>query len=242
MYKEIVRVDKSLRPYQQSAKEQIFSAWEDYDNIMFQMPTGTGKTRLFTSIISDIKAWGILTQKDPKILIVAHRVELIEQISENLDRYKVSHGIIAGGKVRNLRPLVQVESIQTITHRTNRDVANSLGVDFIIIDEAHHSTANSYKKLWELYPNAKKQLYINNIPYDLNYAKQITQDDYDKFDLILYFDEENIYNLNRMFKDTSKVRKLTINNIDDPWYTRDFDKCFNEIYEACLSLKEEILN
>ena len=116
MYKNITRIDKSLRSYQQTAKEQIFSAWDDCDNIMFQMPTGTGKTRLFTSIISDIKAWGIIKQKDPKILIIAHRVELIEQISENLDKYKVSHGIIAGGRERNLRPLFQVASIQTITH------------------------------------------------------------------------------------------------------------------------------
>ena len=36
--------------------------------------------------------------------------------------------------------------------------------------------------------------------------------------------------------------KLSINDIEDPWYTRDFDKRFNKIYEACLSLKEEILN
>ena len=168
MYKDIVRVDKSLRSYQQTAKNNIFATWDDCDNIMFQMPTGTGKTRLFTSIISDIKAWGILTQKEPKILIIAHRVELIEQISDNLNRYKVTHGIIAGGKERNLRPLVQVASIQTITHRTNRDVANSLGVDFIIIDEAHHSTANSYQKLWELYPNAKK-LGVTATPWRMNH-------------------------------------------------------------------------
>lgn len=168
MYTEIVRVDKSLRSYQQAAKEQIFAAWDECDNVMFQMPTGTGKTRLFTSIISDIKAWGILTQRDPKILIIAHRVELIEQISDNLNRYKVTHGIIAGGKAKNLRCLVQVASIQTITHRTNKDVANSLGVDFIIIDEAHHSTANSYKKLWELYPNAKK-LGVTATPWRMNH-------------------------------------------------------------------------
>lgn len=168
MYKDIVRVDHSLRTYQQKAKVEIFAAWDECDNVMFQMPTGTGKTRLFTSIISDIKAWGILTQRDPKILIIAHRVELIEQISENLNRYKVTHGIIAGGKERNLRPLVQVASIQTITHRTNRDVANSLNVDFIIIDEAHHSTANSYKKLWELYPNAKK-LGVTATPWRMNH-------------------------------------------------------------------------
>ena len=108
MFKDIVREDKSLRPYQQTAKEEIFAAWDDCDSVMFQMPTGTGKTRLFTCIISDIKAWGILAEQDPKILIIAHRVELIEQISENLDRYKVTHGIIAGGKERNLRSQIKM--------------------------------------------------------------------------------------------------------------------------------------
>ena len=168
MYKDIARQDKSLRPYQQTAKGEIFAAWDECDNVMFQMPTGTGKTRLFTSMISDIKAWGILTQQEPKILIIAHRVELIEQISGNLERYKVSHGIIAGGKERNLRPLVQVASIQTITHRTNKEVAYSLNVDFIIIDEAHHSMANSYKKLWELYPKSKK-LGVTATPWRMNH-------------------------------------------------------------------------
>ena len=135
MYKDIVRNDKTLRPYQQEAKEKIFATWDECDNVMFQMPTGTGKTRLFTSIISDIKAWGIVSQHSPRILIIAHRVELIEQISESLDKYKVPHGIIAGGKQRNLVPNVQVASIQTITHRTNVNVAENLGVDCIIIDE-----------------------------------------------------------------------------------------------------------
>lgn len=168
MYSEIYRIDKSLRNYQQQAKEDIFTSWDSCDSVMFQMPTGTGKTRLFTSIISDIKAWSILNQKDAKVLIIAHRIELIEQISESLNKYKVSHGVIAGGKERNLRPQVQVASIQTITHRMNIDVASSLGIDFVIIDEAHHSTANSYKKLWELYPNAKK-LGVTATPWRMNH-------------------------------------------------------------------------
>lgn len=168
MYSEISRIDKSLRIYQQEAKDAIFSAWDEYDNIMFQMPTGTGKTRLFTSIISDIKTWSILCQRDITILIIAHRVELIEQISESLTKYRVTHGIIAGGKERNLSPQVQVASIQTITHRKNLEVANALNADFIIIDEAHHSTANSYKKLWEQYPNAKK-LGVTATPWRMNH-------------------------------------------------------------------------
>ena len=168
MFKEISKRDRSLRPYQQLAKEKIFSAWDECDNVMFQMPTGTGKTRLFTSIISDIKTWGVQNTVDVKILIIDHRIELIEQISENLERYKVSHGIIAGGKPRDLRYPVQVASIQTITHRNNIDVAGNLNVNFIIIDEAHHSVANSYKKLWDMYPESKK-LGVTATPWRMNH-------------------------------------------------------------------------
>ena len=166
-YKDISRIDNSLRPYQQQAKEEIFSAWDECDAVMFQMPTGTGKTRLFSSIISDIKTWGVQNGEDVKILIIAHRIELIDQISENLERYKVSHGIIAGGKPRDLRYPVQVASVQTITHRNNLDVAGDLNVNFIIVDEAHHCIANSYKKLWEMYPNAKK-LGVTATPWRMN--------------------------------------------------------------------------
>lgn len=167
MYKEISRLDRTLRSYQQDAKEKIFSAWDECNNIMFQMPTGTGKTRLFTSIISDIKAWGILHSMDAKILIIAHRIELIEQISENLGKYGITHGIIAGGKERDLSLPVQVASIQTITHHTNESAARELRVNFIIIDEAHHSIANSYRKLWKMFPDAKV-LGVTATPWRMN--------------------------------------------------------------------------
>ena len=187
MYSEISKVDRSLRPYQQEAKENIFTAWDECDNVMFQMPTGTGKTRLFSSIISDIKTWGVQNATTVKILIIAHRIELIEQISENLEKYKVSHGIIAGGKPRDLKHSVQVASIQTITHHNNIDLASALHVNFIIIDEAHHSTANSYKKLWELYPLTKK-LGVTATPWRMNhmgfssiYDKLIVSDSINKF-------------------------------------------------------------
>lgn len=187
MYSEISKIDRSLRPYQQEAKENIFTAWDECDNVLFQMPTGTGKTRLFSSIISDIKTWGVQNTSSVKILIIAHRIELIEQISENLQKYKVSHGIIAGGKPRDLKYSVQVASIQTITHHNNIDLASALNVNFIIIDEAHHSTANSYKKLWELYP-ATKKLGVTATPWRMNhmgfsniYDKLIVSDSINKF-------------------------------------------------------------
>ena len=169
MYSEICRIDRTLRPYQQGAKEQIFAGWDGSDSIMFQMPTGTGKTRLFTSIIGDITTWSIIKSRETKILIIAHRIELIEQISESLERYKIAHGIIAGGKERDLTKPIQVASIQTITHHSNRDVIRDLHVSFVIIDEAHHSMANSYKQLWEMFPDAKR-LGVTATPWRMNHS------------------------------------------------------------------------
>lgn len=167
-YSDIYKEDPELRPYQQKAKKEIFEAWDEVDNVMFQMPTGTGKTRLFTSIISDINKYSIQRREAVKILIVAHRTELIDQISEHLDGYKVAHSFIAGEKERNLRKPVLVASIQTITNRHNREVAEKLNVQFIIIDEAHHALAESYKKLWEMYPNAKR-LGVTATPWRMNH-------------------------------------------------------------------------
>lgn len=92
----------------------------------------------------------------------------------------------------------------------------------------------------DIYPGTKEQLSLHNIPFDRHYAKQITKEDFDKFDIIVGFDDANIRNLNRMFGESSKIRKLNIKDVDDPWYTRDFDKCYTEIYEGCLKLKKEV--
>lgn len=158
MYRDICLPDHSLRDYQQEAKAKIFGQWDAVDNVMYQMPTGTGKTRLFTSIIRDINLNSLRTHRREGILIIAHRTELIQQISESLDRYRIPHGIIAGAfkDKRDLMLPVQVASVQTITHPTNRKLAEIFNASFIIIDEAHHAIANSYTRLWEFYPNAKK--------------------------------------------------------------------------------------
>ena len=169
-YCSICMKDLSLRDYQQKAKEKIFSHWNYVNDIMYQMPTGTGKTRLFTSIIRDVNVWGLRTGKKQHILIIAHRSELIEQIDRSLNKYHVSHGIIAGGVFKEKRDLtqsVQVASIQTISHGSNYNLAQNLNIDFIIIDEAHHAVATSYNKLWQLYPEAKK-LGVTATPWRMN--------------------------------------------------------------------------
>lgn len=158
MFSNLCRPDYTLRNYQQEAKEKIFSQWDCVDNVLYQMPTGTGKTRLFTSLIRDISLSSLQENHRKGILIIAHRTELIEQIDESLNKYRIPHGIIAGAfkDRRNLLLPVQVASIQTITHPSNKLLANAFHADFIIIDEAHHAIAHSYNKLWDYYPNSKK--------------------------------------------------------------------------------------
>jgi superfamily II DNA or RNA helicase len=161
-------MDSSLRPYQQKAKKEIFESWDEVDNVMFQMPTGTGKTRLFTSIIRDVNDYSKLRREPVKILIIAHRTELIDQIDESLTKYKVPHNVIAGGRDRNYKYPVNVASIQTITHPNNLKDAKKLNVQFIIIDEAHHALATTYRKLWKLYPSSKK-LGVTATPWRMNH-------------------------------------------------------------------------
>lgn len=168
-YNEFCQKDITLRDYQQLAKEEIFSKWNCVDNILYQMPTGTGKTRLFTSIIRDISILGLRHNINYRILIIAHRSELIEQSSRSLDKYRIKHGVLAGTMKdkRDLTQAIQVASIQTITYPANQCLIDDLKFDFIIIDEAHHAVANSYQKLWEYCPDAKK-LGVTATPWRMN--------------------------------------------------------------------------
>lgn len=73
--------DEQLRDYQLENKLKIYEHMEVYQSVMLQMPTGTGKTRLFASIVKDIHNLSIKDKKAYKVLILAHRNELIKQIS-----------------------------------------------------------------------------------------------------------------------------------------------------------------
>lgn len=229
-YQNIIREDRTLRPYQQEAKKDIFSAWEDCDNVLFQMPTGTGKTRLFSSIISDIKAWSALRSIDCRVLIIAHRIELIDQISENLQRYRIPHGIIAGGRERDLRQYVQVASVQTITHRANVDAVGELDIRFIIIDEAHHSIANSYRKLWRMFPEAKK-LGVTATPWRMDgsgfmsiYDRLITSKPIKEFITEGWLSPYLFYSVKKGSVEVQKISSITEFDVEGDYKTAALEK------------------
>ncbi len=135
-----------IRDYQKEGIQKIYDAWESVRRVMFQMPTGTGKTVLFNQIVKQE-----LTQKST-VLILAHRQELVEQNARRLwEDFQIEAGIIMSGHPENLFRPVQVASIQTLSKRDYP----SLNPSLIIIDEAHHVVAASYVKLLSEYPEAR---------------------------------------------------------------------------------------
>lgn len=143
-----------LRDYQLSMLHDLYKAWKQNQSVMVQMPTGTGKTRLMAAVIHDYA--------DKGVLVVAHRRELIAQISQTLDGFGVGHGQIVSGKEVDFGQKVQVASIQTLARRVAGkklpeidDHYDNFFPSLIIIDEAHHALANTYRMLWERWPKAK---------------------------------------------------------------------------------------
>lgn len=152
--KEYSQSDDTLRPYQHENKERVYDAWETCQSVMLQMPTGTGKTRLFVSIIKDIFHYSRDTKHAYKVLILVHRKELVDQIDEELGcRYGLAHGIIQSGDRERKRYPIQIASVQTLSRRLDRWTDKEF--DFVIIDEAHHTTAQSYQEIIKAFPHAK---------------------------------------------------------------------------------------
>lgn len=94
----------------------------------------------------------------------------------------------------------------------------------------------------DLYAPMRPYLIKRGIPLYRHYAKQITKSDYDEYDLILAFDDYNIRLMSYRINDKEhKIHLLTeyvgeTGIIDDPWYTREFDKCLDDITRCCEKL------
>lgn len=167
-FQQLIQYNNNLREHQVEAKRKIYDAWNRYGSVMLQMPTGTGKTYLFTSIVNDILSTYRELHKDLHILIVAHRTELLDQISATLSKFGIAHGFVQGAREQHLWKRVQIASIMSLLTEKNYNNTLRLKFDYIIVDEAHHSLADTYIRLFELFPNAKK-LGVTATPWRLNH-------------------------------------------------------------------------
>ena len=103
-------------------------------------------------------------------------------------------------------------------------------------DQVHiESRGTSYEEEGnDIYPPARKKLDRELIPYTRHYSKCLEKHDYKKFDYFYCMEESNVRNVLSIFgKDPkNKIKKLLSKDIDDPWYTDDFDKTYNDLVEG----------
>ena len=140
-----------LRPYQQEAKEAVFEQWENGTRrTLLVLPTGCGKTIVFAKITEDCVRHG------DRVLILAHRGELLEQAAD-----KIHKATGLGCAVEKAEESCQgswfrivVGSVQTLMRekRLGRFPADYFNT--IIIDEAHHCISDSYQRVLQHFPEA----------------------------------------------------------------------------------------
>ncbi|WP_245890732.1 MULTISPECIES: DEAD/DEAH box helicase [Nonlabens] len=140
---------KSLYDYQERDLEAIFdrinNQKDDY-NLLYQLPTGGGKTVVFSEIVRRY-----IREKGKKVVILTHRIELCKQTSKMLNGFDVKNKVI-NSKVKELDDQKDYECfvamVETLNNRIQDDKLELDDIGLVIIDEAHY---NSFRKLFKYF-------------------------------------------------------------------------------------------
>lgn len=139
---------KQLYDYQKGAIEKIFNAFdnspEDY-HLLFQLPTGGGKTVIFSEIVRQY-----LKNHKKKVVVLTHRIELCNQTSKMLTGFGVTNKIVnSKAKLDDQKEYdCFVAMVETLNNRLNDNKLDISDVGLVIIDEAHY---NSFTKLFKFF-------------------------------------------------------------------------------------------
>ncbi len=152
MIDEALFEPKTLYPFQKRTVEQIIKELDENGNdfnLLFQLPTGGGKTVIFSEIAKTyIERW------KKKVLILTHRIELSVQTSKQLSAIGVSNKII-NSEVKTLDNQddynCYIAMVETLNNRLQEDENFIKNVGLVIVDEAHY---NSFRKIFQYYQNA----------------------------------------------------------------------------------------
>ena len=149
MEKTQIRKEIQLYEYQKDMLRQIENAFVTHQSVMVQMPTGTGKTVLISEVVKSEER----RVKNPCVWIVVHRRELVEQIRETLETMLNCSSSTPDTTTSLLLDdsRIKVMSIQWLSrHYQEMEEMPSL----IVIDEAHHAVAKTYKEVMDAFPEA----------------------------------------------------------------------------------------
>jgi superfamily II DNA or RNA helicase len=137
----------NLRDYQQQCIDDLRAAFaKKHRRVLLVAPTGAGKTVMFSYLTQK------LTERGNRVLLLAHRDFLLDQIGGTLERFGIPHGFIAAKRKRELCHLTQVAGVHTLKNRIQKIAWQP---DWIICDEAHHATAGSWDTILGAYPAAR---------------------------------------------------------------------------------------
>jgi superfamily II DNA or RNA helicase len=134
-----------LRPYQSRGIADIRAAFRTARRVLGVFPTGAGKTTIIASIVQDTLARG------SRVVIMAHREELITQIRDRLALFGIVAAIIKAGHPEDPNNPVQVASVQSLAGRLDRHNAP----DLLIVDEAHHTLAATYRSILDAWSKSR---------------------------------------------------------------------------------------
>lgn len=144
--------EKKLYDYQIEDLNTIFKCFDESDetaNILYQLPTGGGKTVVFSEI-----ARRYIQQKKKKVVVLTHRIELSAQTSRMLTGFGVQNKVI-NSEVKELRDQDEftcfVAMVETLNNRLQEEKVEINNIGLVIIDEAHY---NSFRKLFKYFENS----------------------------------------------------------------------------------------
>ena len=145
----------ALRPYQNDAKDAILREWDKgIQRTLLVMVTGGGKTIIFSKVIEECVRTG------ERVLVLAHRGELLDQAADKLEK---STGLQCATEKAELSCLdgesrwyrVVVGSVQSLMRESRLKQFSKNHFDMIVVDEAHHVLADSYRRIIDYFEDAK---------------------------------------------------------------------------------------
>ncbi len=191
-----------LHDYQVEAKDKIYAYWQTRNyRVMLQLPTGTGKTHVFASIAEDFANAKLVkkneaindeqaqTDHDFCVLILVHRIEIVRQINALFEKHGYACEIIhdngkkelAGALKQGLKPnCIQIATIQTFQRLKTDNPILQQHYALLIIDEAHHALARTYKDTVEKLNKLTPHLLLGVTATPWRYDGGAFSDDFDR--------------------------------------------------------------
>ena len=196
-------------------------------SVMVQMPTGTGKTYVMAAVVK----WFLESYDEGEVWIIAHRRELVEQMQQTLDRFCLTYG--EKEKVLKAKVRIRVLSIQWLTRHIKELETAGCTPGLIVVDEAHHAIAQSYRDLFLRNRQALKlgmtatPCRMNKSPFTNLFEQLLMSPCTNDFILRGYLSPYDYVVIGKFSADQQTVNQLKARGSDGDYAIREMDEKLN---------------